>query len=196
MLSRIAVLLFLVVGRAYSAPVDASVDASPLATYSGDGEWFLYRFTQPLIRCDRRTFYVPGLGACGRVNRRGDLMWHGASKVTNPNLNPICGKRLKATYRGKFSHRDRGGPLRRLCGCGRSRFHGGWIQEARGAGGGPDRERAVDLGLSTPLVRILHVGSPDFMNECSADVDQEPEAGAIKAAKADVTGATPRLVRQ
>ncbi|KZP11438.1 hypothetical protein FIBSPDRAFT_962306 [Athelia psychrophila] len=70
----------------------ASVAAVASAqSYSGDG-----------------TFYAPGLGACGISNTAADPIvavafelfdtWPGATQ--NPNLNPICGKTLTATYNG------------------------------------------------------------------------------------------------
>ncbi|KAH9810537.1 Non-catalytic module family EXPN, partial [Melampsora americana] len=51
------------------------------------------------------TVYSPSLGSCGRQNGNQDMIvavshtiydsfWGG----TNPNSNPICGKRIKATY--------------------------------------------------------------------------------------------------
>ncbi|EIM82454.1 barwin-like endoglucanase [Stereum hirsutum FP-91666 SS1] len=61
-------------------------------SYSGDG-----------------TYYSPGLGACGLTNADTDLIvavstslydsYPGAT--SNPNLNPICGKTITATYNGK-----------------------------------------------------------------------------------------------
>nr|GAT43386.1 predicted protein [Mycena chlorophos] len=55
------------------------------------------------------TYYSPGLGACGRKNKSSDLIvavsknmydsYPGAT--ANPNTNPICGKKLKASYKGK-----------------------------------------------------------------------------------------------
>ncbi|KIK68117.1 hypothetical protein GYMLUDRAFT_36947 [Collybiopsis luxurians FD-317 M1] len=58
-------------------------------TYSGDG-----------------TFYAPGLGACGLTNTSTQMIaaiGHTAfdtfpGATVNPNLNPICGKSVKATY--------------------------------------------------------------------------------------------------
>ncbi|KAF9467024.1 RlpA-like double-psi beta-barrel-protein domain-containing protein-containing protein [Collybia nuda] len=55
------------------------------------------------------TFYTPGLGACGISNTENDFVaaishftfdtFPGATP--NPNLNPICGRNLRATYQGK-----------------------------------------------------------------------------------------------
>ncbi|KIY74184.1 carbohydrate-binding module family 5 protein [Cylindrobasidium torrendii FP15055 ss-10] len=55
------------------------------------------------------TYYDPGLGACGIVNTSSDLIvavsltyfnkYPGAG--TNPNLNPICGKKIRVTYEGR-----------------------------------------------------------------------------------------------
>ncbi|KAJ7691302.1 barwin-like endoglucanase, partial [Mycena rosella] len=53
------------------------------------------------------TFYEPGLGACGKTNSRYQLIvavGHGVfdsypgANPSNPNKNPICGKKLKATF--------------------------------------------------------------------------------------------------
>ncbi|KAJ7676923.1 RlpA-like double-psi beta-barrel-protein domain-containing protein-containing protein, partial [Mycena polygramma] len=53
------------------------------------------------------TFYLPGLGACGKTNHPGDLIvavghqifdsYPGANP-RNPNKNPICGKKMRVTY--------------------------------------------------------------------------------------------------
>ncbi|KAJ6505854.1 RlpA-like double-psi beta-barrel-protein domain-containing protein-containing protein [Mycena vitilis] len=72
----------------YSAPVKRGSQS-----HSGDG-----------------TFYTPGLGACGKTNDSKDLIvavGHGLfdsypGATGNPNKNPICGKKLRATY-GKKS---------------------------------------------------------------------------------------------
>ncbi|KAK0191603.1 plant expansin [Armillaria mellea] len=55
------------------------------------------------------TWYYPGLGSCGKTNTASDMIvavshllydsYPGAT--ANPNLNPICGKKLVATYKGK-----------------------------------------------------------------------------------------------
>ncbi|KIY68298.1 hypothetical protein CYLTODRAFT_351596 [Cylindrobasidium torrendii FP15055 ss-10] len=55
------------------------------------------------------TYYTPGLGACGVTNGEADYIvavsrtlydtYPGATP--NPNLNPICGKKLRATYNGR-----------------------------------------------------------------------------------------------
>ncbi|KAF7340468.1 Plant expansin [Mycena venus] len=74
---------------AYSAP-SLAASLAQSKSYSGDG-----------------TFYIPGLGACGKTNNGHDLIvavghgifdsYPGANKL-NPNKNPICGKKLRATY--------------------------------------------------------------------------------------------------
>ncbi|KAJ7030204.1 plant expansin [Mycena alexandri] len=77
---------------AYSAPM-AMQSRGSMATstsHSGDG-----------------TFYQPALGACGKKNASHDLIvavshavfdsYPGANP-SNPNKNPICGKKLRATY--------------------------------------------------------------------------------------------------
>ncbi|PBK65629.1 hypothetical protein ARMSODRAFT_891594 [Armillaria solidipes] len=55
------------------------------------------------------TWYYPGLGSCGITNTTSDMIvavshllydsYPGAT--ANPNLNPICSKKLVATYGGK-----------------------------------------------------------------------------------------------
>ncbi|KAJ7055538.1 expansin family protein [Mycena amicta] len=56
------------------------------------------------------TYYDPGLGACGHTNSGSQLIVAVSHKIfdsfpganpTNPNKNPICGKKLKATYGSK-----------------------------------------------------------------------------------------------
>ncbi|KAJ7681565.1 RlpA-like double-psi beta-barrel-protein domain-containing protein-containing protein [Mycena rosella] len=55
------------------------------------------------------TFHAPGLGACGKTNTANQLIvavGHGIfdsfpGATANPNKNPICGKKLKATFGGK-----------------------------------------------------------------------------------------------
>jgi len=56
------------------------------------------------------TFYGTGLGACGITNKDTDyicavshLLFDGFDGYTggDPNSNPICGKKIKATYKGK-----------------------------------------------------------------------------------------------
>ncbi|KAJ7908222.1 plant expansin [Mycena leptocephala] len=52
------------------------------------------------------TYYTPGLGACGKTNTADQLIvavGHGVfdsfpGATGNPNNNPICGKKLRATY--------------------------------------------------------------------------------------------------
>jgi hypothetical protein len=62
------------------------------------------------VQTGQGTFYDAGLGACGITNKDSDFIvavsWRlfdnypGYNKV-NPNSNPICGKRIRATYQGK-----------------------------------------------------------------------------------------------
>ncbi|ETW75344.1 Non-catalytic module family EXPN protein [Heterobasidion irregulare TC 32-1] len=53
------------------------------------------------------TFYVPGLGACGVTNTGSDLIVaisaarFDSTGTANPNLNPLCGKRITANFQGK-----------------------------------------------------------------------------------------------
>ncbi|KAJ7611164.1 plant expansin [Roridomyces roridus] len=75
----------------YSAPMPLAVE-SRATTFTGDG-----------------TFFQPGLGACGKTNTASDLIvavGHGTfdsfpGATANPNVNPICGKKLKASFGGK-----------------------------------------------------------------------------------------------
>ncbi|KAI0080105.1 barwin-like endoglucanase, partial [Panus rudis PR-1116 ss-1] len=56
------------------------------------------------------TYYDTGLGACGITNNNGDFIaaiahddfdnFPGYDRV-NPNHNPICGKKVRATWEGK-----------------------------------------------------------------------------------------------
>ncbi|KAK7461287.1 hypothetical protein VKT23_008466 [Stygiomarasmius scandens] len=55
------------------------------------------------------TFYTPGLGSCGITNTGSDMIAAVAANVfdtfpgatANPNLNPICGRRISASFGGK-----------------------------------------------------------------------------------------------
>jgi len=56
------------------------------------------------------TFYTPGLGACGVTNTASDLIVAVSESLfdsypgysgTNPNSNPVCGKKITASYGGK-----------------------------------------------------------------------------------------------
>ncbi|GAA6013022.1 hypothetical protein JCM11491_000940 [Sporobolomyces phaffii] len=75
-----------------TAPAASSGAPSLSGTHSGDGTWF-----------------APGLGACGTVATDDSpivavshLLYDSFPGATvNPNLNPICGKQIRATYRGK-----------------------------------------------------------------------------------------------
>ncbi|KAK0231491.1 plant expansin [Armillaria fumosa] len=63
----------------------------------------------PRANVGEGTWYYPGLGSCGITNTASDMIvavshllydsYPGAT--ANPNLNPICGKKLVATYGGK-----------------------------------------------------------------------------------------------
>ncbi|KAG7446158.1 uncharacterized protein BT62DRAFT_1006376 [Guyanagaster necrorhizus] len=63
----------------------------------------------PRANVGEGTWYEPGLGSCGITNVATDMIvavsyllydsYPGAT--ANPNLNPICGKELVATYGGK-----------------------------------------------------------------------------------------------
>ncbi|KAL8933381.1 MAG: hypothetical protein Q9216_006390 [Gyalolechia sp. 2 TL-2023] len=55
------------------------------------------------------TYYAPGLGACGMFSTAADAICAishvrfdaAASSGANPNLNPLCGKQIRATRGGK-----------------------------------------------------------------------------------------------
>ncbi|EIN08732.1 hypothetical protein PUNSTDRAFT_133915 [Punctularia strigosozonata HHB-11173 SS5] len=55
------------------------------------------------------TFFTPGLGACGKNSKSSDHMVAVSSQFfktfpgagANPNTNPICGKKLTASFKGK-----------------------------------------------------------------------------------------------
>ncbi len=53
------------------------------------------------------TYYAPGLGACGWTNTESDYIVAVSHSLFdsfgtgNPNKNPICGHKIKATYQGK-----------------------------------------------------------------------------------------------
>ncbi|KAJ7155653.1 barwin-like endoglucanase [Mycena filopes] len=77
----------------FASTILPTASSAQLATvYTGDG-----------------TFFEPGLGACGNWNTEQDAIvavGHGVfdsypGATPNPNLNPICGKQIKATYGGK-----------------------------------------------------------------------------------------------
>ncbi|KAK0448480.1 RlpA-like double-psi beta-barrel-protein domain-containing protein-containing protein [Desarmillaria tabescens] len=88
-----------VTSETYSSSTSTSTAGSPTATiavepldgeHSGDG-----------------TFYTPGLGACGQNNTEADPIaavsyllfdYFPGSTTSNPNKNPICGKKLVAHY--------------------------------------------------------------------------------------------------
>ncbi|KIY65805.1 hypothetical protein CYLTODRAFT_399821 [Cylindrobasidium torrendii FP15055 ss-10] len=71
-----------------------SVVASPVEkrAFTGDG-----------------TYYAPGLGACGKWNTDKDMIVAVShllydtypGHTANPNNNPICGKKLRAHYKGR-----------------------------------------------------------------------------------------------
>ncbi|CAK5264145.1 unnamed protein product [Mycena citricolor] len=64
---------------------------------------------KPVVHTGDGTFFAPGLGACGKTNKASDLIvavGHGVfdsfpGATANPNKNPICGKKIKATFKGK-----------------------------------------------------------------------------------------------
>jgi expansin (peptidoglycan-binding protein) len=78
---------------------------APQTTASGDLPSFLVG-----TQTGQGTFYATGLGACGITNSDTDFIaaasqhlfdnFPGYNRV-NPNTNPICGRKVKATYQGK-----------------------------------------------------------------------------------------------
>ncbi|KAJ7495453.1 plant expansin [Mycena latifolia] len=85
-------LLFVLASMLVGIAQPASVPIRP-KSYSGDG-----------------TYYDPGVGACGKTNTKDQLIVAVGQGVfdsfayrgeTNSNKNPICGKKLKATYKQK-----------------------------------------------------------------------------------------------
>ncbi|THH29213.1 hypothetical protein EUX98_g4959 [Antrodiella citrinella] len=71
---------------------------------------FALGYTAPVTSgTGQATFYTPGLGACGGTNSESDLIVAVSTQIftgfpgagANPNLNPICGKQLTATFEGK-----------------------------------------------------------------------------------------------
>lgn len=86
-------------------PTKTSTSAEPTATSDDDdsGSSSGESFT------GQATFYAPGLGACGTTSTDDDmivavsqLLYDGFNGYTgsDPNSNPICGKKIKATYEG------------------------------------------------------------------------------------------------
>jgi len=54
------------------------------------------------------TYYDPALGACGMTNKNGDkivavshTIFDAVSVSSNPNANPLCGKKIRASRNGK-----------------------------------------------------------------------------------------------
>ncbi|AEO59689.1 hypothetical protein MYCTH_2119829 [Thermothelomyces thermophilus ATCC 42464] len=61
-----------------------------------------------VLTSGRFTYYNPGLGACGHSNGDGDLVvalshadFDPSTPNGNPNNNPLCGRRLRASYAGR-----------------------------------------------------------------------------------------------
>lgn len=53
------------------------------------------------------TYYDPGLGSCGKTNSASDMIvaishsLYDSKATSDPNSNPFCGKKIKASYNGK-----------------------------------------------------------------------------------------------
>ncbi|CAG8591420.1 1226_t:CDS:1 [Paraglomus brasilianum] len=69
----------------------ATINAAPTGTHNGDV-----------------TFFSPGLGSCGRVNKSSDkicavskILYDRFTKNGNPNNNSLCGKKIAVTVGSK-----------------------------------------------------------------------------------------------
>jgi len=95
-------------------PIFALVQATPVADSpepadSVDSADLADSSQASITRTGRTTFYNPGLGACGTTNTDASMVaamnaptfnnYPGAG--TNPNTNPICGKKVTVKYKGK-----------------------------------------------------------------------------------------------
>ena len=54
------------------------------------------------------TYYAPGLGACGIISSENEnvcaishVLYDAHNRGGNPNNNPLCGHKIRATHRGK-----------------------------------------------------------------------------------------------
>ncbi|KAH7101179.1 loosenin [Auriculariales sp. MPI-PUGE-AT-0066] len=64
------------------------------------------------VRHGKATYYAPGVGSCGKSNGPNDMIVAVAAKLfdtypghtANPNLNPICGKRIKIRHGKKVAY--------------------------------------------------------------------------------------------
>ena len=79
----------------------ASSSASPSSSASSGGGG-------SQTRTGQATFYKPDTGACGKENSDSDMiaavshsLFDSQGNAKEPNSNPVCGKKIKATYQGK-----------------------------------------------------------------------------------------------
>ncbi|KAF7329452.1 DPBB-1 domain-containing protein [Mycena kentingensis (nom. inval.)] len=110
--------LLALVGNVLAAPAALAPAALPTPATSNDTPSDMASLDSKEVGLDRAikgaysgdaTYYDPGLGACGHTNTGSQYIVAVSHKVfdsypgavaSNPNKNPICGKKLKATYGG------------------------------------------------------------------------------------------------
>lgn len=80
-----------------SASSSASSSSAPSSTGDGDGSGDGHT--------GQGTYYTPGLGSCGEQSSEDDMivavsheMYDSKSKGSDPNKNPLCGKKVEAQY--------------------------------------------------------------------------------------------------
>ncbi|KAL4400903.1 hypothetical protein ACI68E_002227 [Malassezia pachydermatis] len=62
---------------------------------------------QASIKLGQATYYVPGVGSCGKNSTKSDMIvavshsLYDQKAAKNPNENPLCGKTIQASYNGK-----------------------------------------------------------------------------------------------
>lgn len=91
---------------AVMATVMGAVTASPIAAASGNP--LAINTAHGALTSGRFTYYTPGLGACGQTHSESDLVvalnaadFDPSTPNGNPNNNPLCGRRIRASYNGK-----------------------------------------------------------------------------------------------
>ncbi|KAI0698238.1 plant expansin [Cytidiella melzeri] len=86
-----------------AVPRQASASSEPLLLLEK-------RLTVSGTHTGQGTFYEVGLGACGKNDEDGELVVavshtlfdeYPGHNAENPNANPVCGKKIKATYKNK-----------------------------------------------------------------------------------------------
>ncbi|WFD26832.1 hypothetical protein MNAN1_001821 [Malassezia nana] len=93
--------------RSSSGPSSTS-GGNSTSSRSSDWWWpFPFPFPHFNHHSGDGTYYEPGLGSCGKTNSASDMIvaishsLYDSKATDNPNSNPFCGKRIKATYHGK-----------------------------------------------------------------------------------------------